>query len=69
MYFIVHQEQSEGLEECQGIKDLRSVAFTEQSGNSSSVLTQRLGQQYTEKFIEPFLKHSMSTKGECLKSL
>ena len=62
MYFIVHQKQSEGLEECQGIKDLRSVAFTDQSGNSSSVLTQRLGQQYTQKFVEPFHKHSMSTR-------
>lgn len=47
MYFIVHHELSEGLEECQSIKDLRSVAFTDQSGNSFSVLTQRLGQQYT----------------------
>ena len=69
MYFIVHHELSEGLEECQSIKDLRSVAFTDQSGNSFSILTQRLGQQYPQKFIEPFLKHSMSTKGECLKSL
>ena len=57
MCFIVHQNRPKWrIRGMSGYQRSEIVAFTDLSGNSSRVLTQRLGQQYTQKFIEPLPK-------------